>query len=361
MTPALLPLQALTPQMLVDAVPQVPLHEARKVVAMVYRDEPVRASSALSSHTASHVLAAGHVPTLDVVSEHHSQLDPFRKYVLKTGDGALLETVRIPLEKPGRFSVCVSSQVGCALACSFCATGRMGLVRNLDAWEILEQVRVVHRGLKSEGAGRVHGVVFQGMGEPMANLDKVLTAIRVLSDPCGLAVDQRGITVSTAGIPAGMLRLAREAPKVRLALSLHSARPAVRRSIMPIQQAHSFDDVMDAAVEHARITNLSPMWSITPLLGVNDSMEDADAMAELARTFVTRTGKWPRISIIPYNRIADDASDPFRRITDDGEERFRRAMSKVGVGTHKRYSGGHDVGAACGQLVTASSRKSLAR
>src|SRR5690606_33328950 len=106
----------------------------------------------------------GHVPSLAVVSTRASRLDPFVKLALRTGDGHVVETVRIPLEREGRFSVCVSSQVGCALACAFCATGRMGLTRNLETWEIVEQVRHVRRGLVATGAGRVHGVVFQGMG-----------------------------------------------------------------------------------------------------------------------------------------------------------------------------------------------------
>src|SRR5205085_3533399 len=133
----------------------------------------------------------GVVPRLEVVSERRSAVDPFVKYVLRAGDGSVLETVRIPLERAGRYSVCVSSQVGCALACAFCATGRMGLQRNLETWEIVEQVREVRRTLR-EGE-RVHGVVFQGMGEPLANLDRVLQAIAVLTDPCARPVDARAI------------------------------------------------------------------------------------------------------------------------------------------------------------------------
>jgi 23S rRNA (adenine2503-C2)-methyltransferase len=124
----------------------------------------------------------------------------------------------------------VSSQVGCALACAFCATGRMGLARNLEAWEIVEQVRRVRADLPA--GMRVHGVVFQGMGEPLANFERVAQAVRVLSEPCALAIDMRNVTVCTAGLPTGILRLARELPAARLAVSLGAVRANGRRSLM---------------------------------------------------------------------------------------------------------------------------------
>lgn len=292
------------------------------------------------------------MPSLTVVAERSSRIDPFVKYALRTKDAHVIETVRIPLERAGRFSVCVSSQVGCALGCTFCATGRMGLSRNLETWEIVEQVRVVRR---YAGGQRVHGVVFQGMGEPMANLDRVLGAIRVLTDPSTQAIDARNITVCTSGLPSGIRRLAAEAPRVRLGLSIGSARRHVRRSLMPIDRAHDLVvDVMDAAAEHAMTTGLAPMWAITLLFGVNDSLEDADAFAELVRTFRVRTGINPRVTVIPYNAIdggPDGEPDPFQRTDMAREDAFREALRAREVFTHKRYSGGADVGAACGQLA----------
>ncbi|HEY5947390.1 MAG TPA: radical SAM protein, partial [Kofleriaceae bacterium] len=206
-------------------MPQVSLAEARKLIAQVHRGEQVAPTSAIRRTSAEAVRAIGSVPSLATIAETPSELDPFVKYLLAAPDGARFEAVRIPLEHPDRFCVCVSSQVGCALACSFCATGRLGLTRNLEAWEIIEQVRVVRAKLTR---GRVHGVVFQGMGEPLANLDEVLAAIAVLSEPCALGIDARAITVCTAGLPVGIRRLAVEAPKVRLGLSIHSALPERR-------------------------------------------------------------------------------------------------------------------------------------
>jgi 23S rRNA (adenine2503-C2)-methyltransferase len=338
-------LQAVTPAALCAAVDGVTLAEARKLVAMVHRDEPIAASSAVRRGAADAVRAAGWVPALEVRRAEASAIDPFVKYVVALPDGAVVETVRIPLERAGRVSVCVSSQVGCALACAFCATGRLGLRRNLEAWEIVEQVRVVRRALPD--GTRVHGVVFQGMGEPLANLDRVLEAIAVMSEPCALRIDARAITVCTAGLPAGIRRLAREAPQVRLGWSVGSARAETRRSLMPIARAHADDEVLDAIEEHARVTGHAPMWAVTLLDGVNDSDDDAHALAARVTAFRARTGLTPRLSIIAFNAVP---GDPFARST--REAAFRTVLGAAGIASHRRYSGGGDVGAACGQLAS---------
>ena len=337
----MLALQAITPERLAAAVPQVSLAEARKVIAQVHRGEVIAATSAIRRSSADAVRAIGSVPSLEIIAETPSAIDPFVKYLLAAPDNARFEAVRIPLEHPDRFTVCVSSQVGCALACSFCATGRLGLTRNLAAWEIIEQVRVVRARLPR---GRVHGVVFQGMGEPLANLDEVLAAIDVLTEPCALGIDARAITVCTAGLPVGIRRLAIDAPKVRLGLSIHTVLPERRKSLMPIARAHEIDEVLAAAEGHATATGLSPMWAVTLLDGVNDSDEDAQALAARARAFADTTGVRPRLSIIAYNAIGE--GDPYRRST--REQAYRDAL---GLPSHRRYSGGSDVGAACGQLA----------
>jgi 23S rRNA (adenine2503-C2)-methyltransferase len=336
----MLPLQAVTPERLAATVAGVTLAEARKLVSSVHRGRPVEASSAVRRSAADAVRMAGSVPQLDVVEETASRIDPFVKYLLEAPDGVRFEAVRIPLETPGRFTACVSSQVGCALACAFCATGRLGLSRNLEAWEIVEQVRVIRGRLP---AGRVHGVVFQGMGEPMANLDAVLDAIAVMTEPCALGIDARAITVCTAGLPGGIRRLAAEAPKVRLGISIGSMLDE-RRTLMPITRAHALDEVLAAAEDHARATQLSPMWAVTLLDGVNDSLAHAHALADRARAFEAATGKRPRISILAYNAID---GDPFQQSPRESE--FRAAL---GLPSHRRYSGGSDIAAACGQLVS---------
>jgi 23S rRNA (adenine2503-C2)-methyltransferase len=346
-----LALQAMTPRVLAASVPGVTLAEARKLVAQAHRGEPVAAGSAVSRRAAAAVRAACERPELRVVDEVASAIDPFVKYLVESRDGARVEAVRIPLERAGRFSACVSSQVGCALACAFCATGKLGLARNLAAWEIVEQVRVIRARLVA--GARVHGVVFQGMGEPLANLDAVLDSIAVFTEPCALGIDARAITVCTAGLPAGISRLATEAPRVRLGLSIGSARPVVRRELMPIARAHDFDDVVAAVAVHARVTGQAPMWAVTLLDGVNDGDADAQALARLAVRFRDDVGVTPRISIIAYN--AGGPGDLFRRSPPEREAAFRAVLADHALASHRRYSGGSDIAAACGQLVASRS------
>jgi 23S rRNA (adenine2503-C2)-methyltransferase len=338
-------LQAVLPSQLADAA-RIDLVDARRIVSLVHRTSelPARCPATIRRAALDGVRAVGTIPRLEEVERAHSAEDPFVKHAFRLPDGATIETVRIPLERAGRVSVCVSSQVGCALACAFCATGRMGLVRNLEAWEIVEQVRAA-RGALGPGR-RVHGVLFQGMGEPLANADRVIQAIRVLSDPSAQAIDMRNITVCTAGIPAGILRLAREVPAVRLGVSLGAAAPAKRRRLMPIEGAHPQEEVLRAAGEHARVTRIAPMFAYTLLDGENDGDDDAAALARLVDDFTRACGVAPRLSLIPYNSIGDDAFRRSPRLA-----LFRDALRARGVGTIVRYSGGGDVGAACGQLA----------
>jgi 23S rRNA (adenine2503-C2)-methyltransferase len=352
---ARVPIQALTPE---DVCAQVDcdLTTARKICAGVHQrgdDElGVRMPKMSRRKSVDAMVARYRVGKLEVVAREASSLDPFVKYVLACEDGARIEAVRIPLEKSGRFVVCVSSQVGCAIGCRFCATGRMGLQRNLEAWEIVEQVRVVRRDLPA--GGRVHGVVFQGMGEPLANVERVMAAIRVLHHPCGASIDQRAITVCTVGVPSAIRKLAASGLRVRLGLSITAARPRVRRSLVPIEDSNPLAEVLEAAAEYVAVTGDAPMFAVTPLSGVNTGDEDIEAFGAMVQAFRARTGVSPRVSIVPYNTIGGDSQggdDPFVRAGDEESKRFRDRLSALGVPVVLRYSGGSDVGAACGQLV----------
>jgi len=353
--PTLPVLLGLSPERLLALLPALDLPEARRVVAAVHRGQSIAGPLEQVRRTSLEQLRERTLQAdLVLLSEERSQLDPFVKLALGTWDDRVLEAVRIPLERPGRYSACISSQVGCALGCRFCATGTLGLSRNLEAWEMVAQVHALRSSLRRHDLpGRVHGVVFQGMGEPLANLDAVLQAIEVLSEPSALAIDARNITVSTSGLPTGIVRLAREVPKVRLALSLHAADPSVRAGLLPIERAHPLASVIEASVEHARLTGLAPLWAITLLRGHNDSEEDARALARLAKDFRARAGKPPRISLIPYNHVD---GLPFARSPDAVLQDFRTTLFAAGVGCHVRYSGGSDVAAACGQLAGRTER-----
>ncbi len=220
----------------------------------------------------------------------------------------------------------------------------------------MEQIRVVRRTLDPSLRQRIHGVVFQGMGEPLANVENVIEAIRVACEPSGPAIDGRAITICTAGLPSGIRRIAREVPKVRLAISIASPRQSVRSSLMPIDHAHPLPEVLEAAAEHASATRMAPMWAVTLLDGVNDSEEDAKALAGLACDFRARTGLRPRISIIEYNPSAPGAADAFARSPGQTEAAYRAVLSAHGFPSHKRYSGGADIQAACGQLAGRAQR-----
>lgn len=348
-------LQGFTPERLVEFVgarwPEVDLtlDEARRIIAhVVQRGSDVGMGVRnVRATVRDGVFARVGVGKLKVVDRKASSVDPFVKYLFECEDGALIEAVRIPLHKEGRFSVCVSSQVGCALGCRFCATGTMGLQRHLAAWEIVEQVRHISRELREEKLGRVHGVVFQGMGEPLHNVDNVLDALDVLTNPCGVAVDGRAVTICTAGIVPGIRVMAKRRTRARLAISVTTARSEVRRSLMPIEKAYPLATVLDAAREFYESNGRLVMLSFALLAGVNTSEEDAKALAE-AIGVGTERALPVRLSLVEHNAFEGTS---FARPSDEEFGAFVDALGKLGVPVVRRYSGGGDIGAACGQLV----------
>ena len=345
-------LQGETPERLVARFGEatVTLPEARRIIAHVVQ----RGAKSLDDITQVRrtarlaVSAAMPVGVARVVERRASAEDPFVKFALELPDAAVIETVRIPLEKTGRFVVCVSSQVGCAMGCAFCATAQMGLRRSLEAWEIVEQVRTVADELRKTAEGRVHGVVFQGMGEPLHNLDNVLQAIEVMSHPCGLAIDARNITVCTVGIVPGIDRLASMRTRIRLGVSITSAQQALRRSLVPSEGRYPIREVVEAAKRFQGRSKRLVMFAYALLGGVNTTDQEAEALAELLRIMPAR------LSLIDWNAVP---GLPFRAPTDAEREHFHDRLASLGVPVVRRYSGGKDIGAACGQLANASGRR----
>lgn len=277
---------------------------------------------------------------LEIVDRRRSALDPFVKYLLRTGDGHLLETVRIPLERP-RFSVCVSSQVGCALGCSFCETGRLGFTRNLEPWEIVEQVLTVRR----ESPERpVTGVVFQGQGEPLQNYENVMRAAEILRHPCGLRLRGDRITISTVGLLPQIERYTAEGYPYRLILSLTSAIQQKRERLVPIAERYSVEALAAAMRRHAERTGgyVNLAWVL--MAGINSEPEEA---LQLRRLFA---GVRVRVSVIDVN----DPTGRFRRADDAERGRFLSALAENGIGFVRRYSGGPDIHAACGMLASSA-------
>ena len=259
------------------------------------------------------------------------------KWLWNTADRAQIETVL--MRSPTRASVCVSSQAGCAMACTFCATGQDGFTRHLDAGEIVEQVaRAAHRSPQP-----ITHVVYMGMGEPLANYDAVWASIERLHHDFGLSA--RHITVSTVGVVPGMLRLAQERLPVTLAVSLHAADDELRSTLVPLNARYPIAEVLDAAAEVAGAHGRRVSFEYACIEGVNDSIGHADALARLLRSWPGAGGA--HVNLIPLNPTAGFAGHA------PGHGRVRRFAGRLraaGVTATVRRNRGVDIDAACGQL-----------
>jgi 23S rRNA (adenine2503-C2)-methyltransferase len=264
--------------------------------------------------------------------------DGTTKGVLRAADGARVEAVLIP--EPGRTTLCVSTQVGCPLACSFCATGAMGFARNLSTAEIVDQVCRMREVLPS--GRRITNVVFMGMGEPLLNLRHVVEAVRVLVHPKGFALAPRRITVSTAGV-VPRIRALMEAVPVNLAVSLHASTDAVRDVLVPLNRRFPLGHLMDALRSLPRLDRRHPVFfEYTLIAGVNDAPEDARLLVGLLR------GIPSKVNLIPMNA---HPYSPHRAPEPEVASRFMGELVRGGLTATLRRSRGADIDAACGQLV----------
>ena len=268
----------------------------------------------------------------------HASADGTRKLELGTQDGSVLEAVLIPEGR--RRTLCVSSQIGCSLDCAFCATGRLGLGRNLRAEEIVDQVLVAGELLREEGE-RVTHVVYMGMGEPLLNLPRVLQSIRVLSDPAGPGLSPRRITVSTAGVVPRLAELAEGAP-VRLAVSLHAATDEVRDELVPLNRRFPLARLLEACAKLGPKAGDRLTFEYTLIRGANDSDADARRVARLVRPLGAR------LNLIALN---EHPGAPYRRPSEARVNRFAALAASAGARVTVRRSRGADVYAACGQLA----------
>jgi 23S rRNA (adenine2503-C2)-methyltransferase len=281
------------------------------------------------------------IPRLALLEKATSPQDGFTKYLFR-GDGpGAFEAVRIPLlHRAGdeKYIVCVSSQVGCAMGCVFCATGRMGFRRNLAAWEMVDQV--LH--LRDDSPHPVRGVVFMGMGEPLLNYERVMRAAEVLSEPCGVAIEARAITISTVGIVPAIRRFTAERRPYRLIVSLTAADSSLRRGLLPVEEVHPLPELMAAVREYHEATGRRVTLAWTLLRGVNTSPEDARKLAELT------AGMPVVIDLIDVN----DAEKQFLPPSDAERNAFHDALTaELGMPVVRRYSGGQDIRGACGMLA----------
>lgn len=281
------------------------------------------------------------IPRLTLVDKVVSPFDSFAKYLFKGDGDGQFEAVRIPLmHRPGdeKYIVCVSSQVGCALACAFCATGRMGFQRNLATWEIVDQVTQI----QADSPFPVRGVVFMGMGEPMLNYDRVIQAAKIFSEPCGMAINSKAITISTVGIVPGIRRFTAEKHRYRLIVSLTSAISDKRKGLLPVERVHPLPELLEAVREYHAATRRRMTFAWTVLAGINTTREEARALAELTR------GLPILLDLIDVN----DATGQFRRPSSEEANAFRDYLTEeLGMPVQRRYSGGQDIHGACGMLA----------
>ena len=315
---------------------------ARRLQAAVFRTGALpRSLSGVSPKVMDAVRDAARVPHLALVEKIISPQDGFVRYLFRSDGPETFETVRIPLlHKPDdpKYIVCVSSQVGCALGCAFCATGRMGFRRDLAAWEIVDQAAAV----QADSPHPVRCVVFMGMGEPLLNYDIVIRAARILSEPCAMAISGKAITISTAGIVAGIRRFTAEGHPYRLVVSLSFADPAVRRAWMPVEADNPTSELIEALRAYHAATGRRVTLAWTMLAGVNTRAEDARQLAALTRG-------------LPVKLDLIDVNDPTGRCRAPSAfelAAFRDALrAHMAMPVARRYSGGRDIHAACGMLA----------
>lgn len=285
---------------------------------------------------------------IDVVRVLGSR-DTTRKFLFRLSDANLIESVLIPAsaalygEKSDRRTICISTQVGCAYGCKFCASGLEGFSRNLRANEIIDQIIVIER----VSGEKIDNIVFMGMGEPLANFENVMRAIRIVNAPWGLGIGARHITLSTSGLAPQIKKLADEPLQIRLAVSLHGATDEVRNQIMPVNRKYNIETLLSACDYYAERKKQRLTFEYILIAGVNDSDKQAHLLAQHARRL------FAKVNLIPYNAVEDLE---WSRPSGSRQEKFLSILRAHKIPATLRREKGHDIDAACGQLRLQTSR-----
>jgi 23S rRNA (adenine2503-C2)-methyltransferase len=276
--------------------------------------------------------------------------DTTQKFLFRLSDGNLIESVLIPAspslygDKSDRRTICISTQVGCAYGCKFCASGLEGFSRNLRPNEIVEQIMAVER----KSGEKVDNIVFMGMGEPLANFDNLIDAIRIINAPWGLGIGARHITVSTSGLAPQIKKLADEPLQIRLAISLHGATDEVRNQIMPINRRYNIETLLSAGDYYVTRKKQRLTFEYILITGVNDADDQARLLAQHARRLSAK------VNLIPYNTVE---GLPWSRPSQDRQEKFLSILHAQKIPATLRREKGHDIDAACGQLRLQTKRE----
>ncbi len=292
----------------------------------------------LSQEIRERLAKVAQVPLLQIAHLQVSS-DGTRKYLFQLPDGKLVESVLMSFHDRPTLSACVSSQVGCAVGCTFCATGYMGFKRNLTAQEIVDQIMCIQR----ESAQRVSNLVYMGQGEPLLNVDAVIKSVYTIMESVGIG--QRHITVSTSGIIPGIKRLAEEDLQITLALSLHAPDTPTREEIVPITKKYGISELIESLRDYSLETRRRVTIEYVLLAGVTDSPEQARHLAELVRDIHCN------INLIPYNPTYGlDGEVVYERPSREAQQRFKHIAESSGKVVTIRLERGTDIDAACGQL-----------
>lgn len=275
--------------------------------------------------------------TKPIALDRQVSRDGTRKYVLELSDGLCVETVAIPSKNDGRLTVCFSTQVGCAMACAFCATGHEGFTRNLGMGEIVDQVLFAQEDMGM----RVSNLVAMGQGEPFLNYETLIDALHVLNDPKGIAIGARKITVSTCGILDGITRFAKEPEQFTLAISLHSAVQQTRDALMPRVANQPLDELKKTLTAYLARTNRRVTFEFLLIEGLNDSQDELDALLAFC------DGLLCHVNLLPVNPVEGSPFQPSSRKTADA---WIEACEAAGISATYRQSRGADIQGACGQL-----------
>ena len=319
-----------------------PSYRADQILKWIHQRSETRfdAMTDLSKPLRKRLNEIANIEGLKVASEIQSS-DGTRKWLLELAEGNCVETVFIPEETRG--TLCISSQVGCSLTCSFCATGRQGFNRNLTTAEIISQVWFARNALRTEQIDRpITNIVLMGMGEPLLNYNQVVPALRLMLDDCSYGFSRRRVTLSTAGVIPGIERLLEDCP-VSLAVSLHAPNDELRNELVPLNRKYPIRKLMEACRRYA---GYDRRWRVTfeyiMLNGVNDSIWHARHLARILSDIPSK------VNLIPYNQVDGLEYD---RSSKDSINSFRDVLLTAGVMTITRKTRGDDVNAACGQLV----------
>ena len=331
-----------------------PAYRVRQIIDWLYqkRAESFAAMSDLPRELRAKLAERFNFENLEVVRVLGAQ-DTTRKYLFRLSDSSLIESVLIPAspalygDKSDRQTLCVSTQVGCAYGCKFCASGLDGFSRNLRPSEIVDQLIAVERA----SGERIDNIVFMGMGEPLANFDNLIRAIRIINAPWGIGIGARHITVSTSGLAPQIRKLAEEPLQVRLAVSLHGATDDVRDQIMPVNRKYNVAALLDACDYYARHKKQRITFEYILIAGVNDADEQAHILSRHAQRLNAK------VNLLPYNTVE---GLPWERPSRNRQEKFLSVLRSAGVAATLRREKGHDIEAACGQLRLQTKRSEMA-